>query len=35
MEAATHSIWISEQLEEIGHEVVVANVRELRPISSQ
>jgi transposase len=25
MEAGTHSIWISEQLEELGHEVIVAN----------
>jgi transposase len=33
MEAGTHSIWISEQLQELGHEVVVANVRELRAIS--
>src|SRR5271170_7376369 len=24
MEAGTHSIWISEQLEELGHEVIVA-----------
>jgi transposase len=30
MEAGTHSIWISEQLQELGHEVIVANVRELR-----
>jgi transposase len=29
MEAATHSISISQQLEELGHEVIVANVREL------
>src|SRR6202011_5530458 len=29
----THSIWISEQLQELGHEVIVANVRELRAIS--
>jgi transposase len=28
-----HSIWISEQLEQLGHEVIVANVRELRAIS--
>ena len=28
MEAGTHSIWISEQLQELGHEVIVANVRE-------
>jgi hypothetical protein len=24
MEAGTHSIWISEQLKELGHEVIVA-----------
>jgi len=29
MEAETHSIWVSEQLRELGHEVIVANVREL------
>src|ERR1700688_2354826 len=33
MEAGTHSIWISEQLQERGHEVIVATVRELRAIS--
>jgi transposase len=33
MEAGTHSIWISEQLQELDHEVIVANVRELRAIS--
>jgi transposase len=33
MEAGTHSIWISEQLQELGHEVIVANVSELRAIS--
>jgi len=32
MEAGTHSIWISEQLREFGHEVIVANVRELHAI---
>jgi transposase len=32
-EAGTHSIWISAQLQEQGHEVIVANVRELRAIS--
>ena len=32
-EAGTHSMWIKEQLEELGHEVTVANVRELRMIS--
>ena len=33
METGTHSIWVSEQLREMGHEVIVANVRELRAIS--
>src|ERR1700742_1384723 len=33
MEAGAHSIWISEQLEHLGHEVIVANVRELWAIS--
>jgi transposase len=33
MEAGMHSIWISQQLQEMGHEVIVANVRELRAIS--
>jgi transposase len=33
MEAGMHSIWISEQLQELGHEVIVANVRELQAIS--
>ena len=33
MEAGTHSIWISQQLQGLGHEVIVANVRELRAIS--
>ncbi len=33
MEAGTHSIWMSAQLQELGHEVIVANVRELRAIS--
>src|SRR5215469_3364029 len=33
MEAGVHSIWISEQLEALGHDVIVANVRELRAIS--
>jgi transposase len=33
MEAGTHSIWLSEQLQGLGHEVIVANVRELRAIS--
>jgi hypothetical protein len=30
--SGTHSIWISEQLQEPGHEVIVANVRKLRAI---
>jgi transposase len=33
MEAGTHSIWISAQLQELGYEIIVANVRELRAIS--
>ena len=33
MEAGTHSIWVSQQLQEMGHEVIVANVLELRSIS--
>ena len=33
METGTHSIWVSEQLRELGHEVIVANVREVRSIS--
>jgi transposase len=33
MEAGTHSIWTSAQLQELGHKVIVANVRELRVIS--
>jgi transposase len=33
MEAGTHSMWISEQLQELGHEVTMANVRELRAAS--
>src|ERR1700688_2908845 len=33
MEAEAHSIWVSEQIQELGHEVIVANVRELRAIS--
>jgi transposase len=33
MEAGVHSIWIGEQLQELGHQVIVANVRELRAIS--
>jgi hypothetical protein len=33
MEARTHSIWISEQLEGLGHEVILVNIRELRAIA--
>jgi hypothetical protein len=33
METGTHSIWVSKQIQELGHEVIVANVRELRAIS--
>jgi hypothetical protein len=33
MENGTHSIWVSEQIKELGHEVIVGNVRELRAIS--
>ena len=25
LEAGTHSIWVSEQLQELGHDVIVAN----------
>src|SRR5258708_14551889 len=35
MEAGTHSIWIIEQLQELGQEVIVANVRELRALSQR
>jgi hypothetical protein len=34
MEAGVHSIWISEHLQESGHEVIVANVRELQCASA-
>ena len=34
MEAGVHSIWISEQLEQLGYDVIVANVRELKPSST-
>jgi transposase len=33
METGTHSIWVSEQLRELGHEGIVANVRGLPAIS--
>jgi transposase len=32
MEAGTHSIWVSELLHTLGHEVIVENVQELRAI---
>jgi len=32
IENGTHSIWINEQLRRYGHEVIVANVRELHAI---
>jgi transposase len=32
IENGTHSIWINEQLCKYGHEVIVANVRELHAI---
>ena len=31
--AGTDSIWISEQLQELGHQVIMAKVRELRATS--
>ena len=33
MEAGVHPVWISEQLQELGHEVIDANVRDSRAIS--
>jgi transposase len=33
MKNGTHSVWVSEQIKELGHEVIVGNVRELRAIS--
>ena len=33
IEAGTHSLWVSEHLSDMGHEVFVANVRELRAIT--
>jgi transposase len=33
MENGTHSIWVSERIKELGHGVIVSNVRELRAIS--
>jgi transposase len=34
IEAGTHSPWVKELLTELGHEVLVANARELRAIST-
>jgi transposase len=34
IEAGTHSLWVKELLAELGHEVLVANARELRAISA-
>lgn len=33
LEAGTHSLWVSEQLRQFGHEVLVANAREIRAIT--
>lgn len=33
VEAGTHSAWVSRSLEEFGHEVLVANAREIPTIS--
>jgi Transposase len=33
IEAGTHSLWVSEQLRQVGHEVPVANAREIRAIT--
>jgi transposase len=35
MENGTHSLWVSEQIKEPGHEVIVANVRKLRAIAQR
>jgi transposase len=32
-EAGTHSLWVSEHLRQLGHEVLVANAREIRAIT--
>ena len=34
LEAGTHSLWVSALLADLGHEVIVANVRELAAISA-
>src|SRR6266849_10732584 len=33
LEVGTHSRWVSQMLSEFGHEVIVANARELRAIT--
>lgn len=33
LEAGTHSAWVSQLLEELGHEVLVANAREIPTIT--
>lgn len=33
IEAGTHSLWVSEHLRQLGHEVLVANAREIRAIT--
>jgi transposase len=33
IESGTHSIWVSEHLRDAGHEVLVANVRDVQAIS--
>lgn len=33
LEAGTHSLWVSEHLHHLGHEVLVANAREIRAIT--
>jgi len=33
LEAGTHSLWVSEHLRQFGHEVLVANTREIRAIT--
>jgi transposase len=33
LETGTHSLWASELLTELGHEVIVAHVREVRAIT--
>ena len=33
IEAGTHSLWVNEHLRQLGHEVLVANAREIRAIT--